>query len=96
MSISTEVIVKKVNENFDIALSATPSAGYEWEIEEIPDGLHFEGEKSVLDNDAIGSPNQSIFHFRVVSKGSFQLHFILKRRWETTAIDEVLYKIVVE
>ena len=91
-----ETILKKESEEFQIHLKSMASGGYEWNIEKMPEGIELKNEQSMIDESAVGSATQSIFNFTGIAKGTFELHFVLKRRWENDSIDDIFYKIVIE
>ena len=73
---------------FDVDLGATPTTGYSWELVSPPAGVQLLGSDfNVQPAAAIGDGGRQVFHLRVVHAGRVDLHFQLKRRWETTPIE---------
>jgi predicted secreted protein len=79
---------------FDVELGAGPSTGYMWQLESPPLGVQ------LLGNDfkqppsaAIGDGGTQVFNLRAEHAGHFKLHFQLKRRWETSAIQSQVIEV---
>ena len=81
---SQERIVTKQGETFVVRLESTPTSGYVWEMQALPSGLASEG-SAIEQPRSLQQPGDSavqVFRFRAMSSGEYELHFVLKRKWE--------------
>ena len=77
-----------VGDPFDLQLSASPTTGYCWELASPPPEVQLLGGRvEVPPATPIGGSGIQVFHLKVNKAGRFELHFRLKRRWESTWID---------
>lgn len=79
---------------FDVELAAAPTTGYMWQLTSPPAGV------TLLETDfkqppdaAIGDGGLQVFLLRTELTGHFDLHFELKRRWETAPIETCLIEV---
>jgi predicted secreted protein len=83
----------KHGEEFSVRLQGNESAGYRWELVSVPEGVEHLG--TDIEPPAAGSQETvpadehatSVFRFRVHTPGTSQLQFVLKRPWESDALD---------
>jgi predicted secreted protein len=82
------VLTVTVGAPFDVELDANPTTGYTWELASPPAGVQLLGSNfKVPPAAAIGGASTEVFHLQVGHAGRFDLHFQLKRRWETAPIE---------
>jgi predicted secreted protein len=80
---------------FDIELRSSPSTGYVWELQALPEGVSLLGSDYVeASPGTIGGSGVQIFHLKTQHPGRFNLVFVHKRRWETEAIETKLIEVV--
>lgn len=73
---------------FDIALGCSPSTGYMWQHQPLPEGVALLGSEFVAPAHAqVGDGGQQVFHLRAERVGHYTLVLVLKRRWETDPIE---------
>ncbi len=73
---------------FDIALGCSPSTGYMWQPNPLPDGVVLLGsEFAAPANAQVGDAGQQVFHLRAERAGHYTLMLVLKRRWEAEPIE---------
>lgn len=76
-------IVAKRNEQFEVSLSETRTAGYHWVITERDEPiLELLSEKTVPNAGAVGGSGHHIWSFRAASPGETRLTFEYSRPWE--------------
>ena len=88
-------LTAKAGEPFAVRLSATPSAGYVWEVRRQPPQMEFLGSE-VEPPSTSSQPGQGsaqVFRFRVAGAGEFEFEFYLKRPWEESAIQSQTVRI---
>jgi predicted secreted protein len=81
-----ESVTSVVGGEFTVHLQSTPTTGYVWEINTLPDGIEHLGsdfEKLVSSLHA-GDPIIQTFRFRALATGERIINFALKRQWEST------------
>ena len=88
------MLAVSVGTPFVVKLGAGPSTGYLWQLESLP------AEVQLLESDfeqpstaAIGDGGEQVFRLEIKQAGHYQLHFQLKRRWETTSIQTQLIEV---
>ena len=82
------MLTAEVGAPFDVELGANPTAGYTWELASPPAGVQLLGNDFELPPAAaVGEGGTQVFHLQVGHAGRFDLHFQLKRRWETASIE---------
>jgi predicted secreted protein len=73
---------------FEVELGSAPTTGYMWELRSVPEGVELLGTDFALPPDAaIGDGGTHVFRLKTDRTGRFDLHFVLKRRWETEPIE---------
>ena len=88
----TTVSVRQGDE-FVVRLQGNDSAGYRWELVSVPEGVEHLG--TDIELPAAGSQETvpadahvtSVFRFRAHALGTSKLQFVLKRPWESDALD---------
>lgn len=78
-----------VGEPFEVALAAAPTTGYLWELDPLPAGLRSldRGFREAPDA-AVGDGGTQVLRLQADRPGAYELRVRLKRRWETSALDE--------
>jgi predicted secreted protein len=73
---------------FKVELGSAPgSTGYEWQPEVLPEGVRLLGSTfSLPAGAAVGDGGVQSFQLVADRTGRFRLHFVLKRRWESEAM----------
>lgn len=69
-----------------IEREAMASAGYSWEVGELPDGVIVE-ESSAANSPNMGASCIIKFTFKSKKKGTHQINLVYKRPWEKVAED---------
>ena len=86
---TVETIVVDVGSEFTIRLTSTPTTGYVWNVQALPEGIQLLG--SAYEKSPIGiRPGDPIIHafrFRALLSGQRIINFFLKRQWESNAIE---------
>jgi predicted secreted protein len=72
---------------FDIELTSTPSSGYVWELAPPESVRLLATEFHPAPDSQIGGPGSQVFRLTTDRSGRFELHFQLKRRWESKPIE---------
>jgi predicted secreted protein len=80
-----------VGTEFTLSLKSTPTTGYAWEVQTLPEGIQllgsdYENEKPVHDIRP-GASVMHLFRFRALTTGQHMITFMLKRPWESDAIE---------
>ncbi|GAS87536.1 protease inhibitor I42 family protein [Mycolicibacterium brisbanense] len=82
------MITAHVGEVVTIDLSSSPSTGYKWDVQQVPDGV------AVVNTtftppppDVVGGSGVQHFEVRADRPGSFVLTFTLKRPWEPDGVE---------
>ena len=88
-SVASGSINAAVGGEFMLRLKSTPTTGYVWEVHTLPEGVQLLG--SDYEKPAHGiRPGDSVIHvfrFRALTTGEHMITFILKRQWESNAIE---------
>lgn len=75
-----------VNDEFEIVLSETRTAGYRWvTIENGEPILQLLAERKIPNTSAVGGAGRHLWHFRAVSAGETKLRLEYRRPWEKSA-----------
>lgn len=84
-----ETIIVAVGRDFSVRLKSTPTTGYVWEVHTLPEGVQFLGSDYEKPARGIkpGDPVVQTFRFRLLKKREHIINFILKRQWESNAIE---------
>jgi predicted secreted protein len=78
-------IVAERNEEFEISLSETRTAGYHWVVAEKGESiLELLSETAIPSSGAVGGSGHRIWRFRTTSPGEARLTFEYGRPWETS------------
>jgi predicted secreted protein len=91
-----ETIKASIGGEFSVRLKATPSTGYVWDIEQLPESVQFLGsdyEKPASDLKP-GDAMIKAFRFRVLEEGEHMISFVLKRQWERNAVVSYTVKVI--
>jgi predicted secreted protein len=80
-------ITAAVGEEFEVRLSAAPSAGYRWEVQTLPPEIRLEGTilEAPTGRPQPGDSANEVFHFRSHKAGEYTITLVYKRSWESTA-----------
>ena len=84
-----ETIMVAVSEEFTVRLKSTPTTGYIWQVHTLPEGVQPLGSDYEKAASGIqpGDPVVQVFRFRVVKAGEHTIALVLKRQWESNAIE---------
>ena len=80
----TQNISAAVGKQFDVRLSAVATAGYLWEVKDLPAEIHADGVDRAADSKLPGAQVEQVFHFTPSKAGQYTINFVYKRSWETT------------
>ena len=85
----SETITAAVGQEFAVPLKSTPTTGYVWEVQKLPQGiLHSGSDFQNPDRDIKpGAPVTQVFRFQVQKGGEYNITFVLKRQWENKTIE---------
>ncbi len=90
----------KIGQRFYVELTSNESTGYTWQYSCSASSVEYLSDKifCVKNCDLSGAPNQRIWIFTGKSAGTAELTFKYFRSWEdeSTAVDTVVYKIVIK
>ena len=79
---------------FDVELGSAPSTGYMWELLPPPQGVRLLGTRFEQKPGAEpGDGGTQVFTCQAQGPGRLELHFVLKRRWEQTPVQERVVEI---
>ena len=79
-------IITHVNEEFEVVLSETSSAGYRWTISENGEPtLHLIEEVSLPQTGSVGGAGQRQWRFRGASAGETEIKMRYARSWEKSS-----------
>ena len=86
---TSEIIAVAVAQEFAVRLKSTPTTGYVWEVQKLPEGIQFSGSDYEKPGSDIkpGAPVTQVFRFKAQKAGEYTITFVLKRQWETKAIE---------
>jgi predicted secreted protein len=80
------MVTVAAGEPFDVELGSSPSTGYTWQLEP-PSGVqHLGTDFSQQPDAAVGDGGTAVFHLKTEHAGHFELHFELRRRWESEPV----------
>ena len=84
-----ETIIVTVGEEFKERLESTPTTGYVWEVQTLPEGIQLLGSDYEKSSSGIrpGDPVTQVFRFRTLKAGEHIITFVLKRQWESNAVE---------
>lgn len=72
---------------FAVEFASAPSTGYTWEAATLPEGVRLVGsETRPPAGSAPGDAGEQVFHLQADHGGRYELHFQLKRRWESEPV----------
>ena len=82
---TSETISTAVGDEFEVRLKATPSTGYVWEAQSLPESVQLSGSdyEQPSPNPRPGDPAIQVFRFRANRAGDYTITFVLKRTWES-------------
>ncbi len=93
-------VTLQVHGTLAVRLSASPSTGYQWQVDTYPAGEVLRGSGSGYDapnTTLLGAPGTSWWNFDAVSDGSTSLKLRYVRPWEpTTALQEFTLNVIVQ
>jgi predicted secreted protein len=84
-----EISAVAVGQEFTVRLTSTPTTGYVWEVQKLPESIQLLGsdyEKPPGDIQP-GNPMTRVFRFQARKTGEYIITFVLKRQWESNAIE---------
>ena len=83
-----ETINAAVGDEFEVRLNATPSTGYVWKAQTLPEGVQLLGSdyERPSANSRPGDPTAQVFRFRASRAGDYTINIVLKRPWESDAV----------
>lgn len=86
---SFETIIIAVGGELTVRLKSTPTTGYVWEVRTLPEGVQLLGSDYEKPASGIrpGDPVIQVFRFRAQKAGEYIVTFVLKRQWESNAIE---------
>jgi predicted secreted protein len=89
INMTNETIIVAVGEEYTVSLRSIPATGYVWQTEALPKNSRFLGSDYEKSESALppGAPTRQIFRFRTMKAGEYKLSFVLKRQWESNAIE---------
>lgn len=84
-----ETIIVAVGGEFTERLKSTPTTGYVWAVHTLPQGIQLLGSDYEKSASGIrpGDPVIQVFRFRTLKAGEHIITFVLKRQWESNAIE---------
>ena len=82
------IIAVAVGGEFSVRLKSTPTTGYLWEVQILPEGVQLLGSDYEKPAGRIqpGDPMIQVFQFRSLKAGEHIINFVLKRQWESNAV----------
>jgi predicted secreted protein len=97
---SSDTIRVKVNETFELKLSAVMASGFSWSLADsvFMKFVKLDTTYTIANSDREGDPELQVFRFSGVKKGETKIHFIHVRPWRKTdpPTKEKLYDIIVQ
>jgi len=87
--VTLEISAVAVGQEFTVRLTSTPTTGYVWEVQKLPESIQLLGsdyEKPAGDIQP-GNPMTRGFRFQARKAGEYIITFVLKRQWESNAIE---------
>jgi len=77
-----------VGQEFAVRLQATPSTGYVWEVQSLPEGIQLSGSDHEQPGGDLlpGNSVTQVFRFQARQVGEHTLTLGLKRPWESSVI----------
>ena len=81
---------------FIINLKSNPTAGFVWELMDLPDSFELVFTQFLPDKELPGSGGNDKFVFKPMMRGIFHLRFVMKRKWEAEPISEEIFEIQVK
>jgi predicted secreted protein len=88
----TEQIAVDLDETFEIALDAVPTAGFAWTlIADPPDITELLGSEWRLQGRDAGGQSEQVFRLRAIAQGEQTLRFRYGRSWEATIAEERIF-----
>jgi predicted secreted protein len=87
--VTFETIIIAVGKEFTVRLKSTPTTGYVWEVPSLPEGIQLLGsdyEKPEGDVQP-GDPVIQVFRCLALKAGEHLITFVLKRQWESNAVE---------
>lgn len=89
MVLPSESIDAVAGKEFTVRLTSSPSTGYVWEVQALPEGVELLGSDYEKPSGDVrpGDPATRVFRLRALRAGKYSLTFQLKRKWEKQAIE---------
>ncbi len=84
-----ETIGVAVGEEFRVRLESSPTTGYVWTVQTLPESARLLGSDYEKPAEGIkpGDSVLQVFRFRALERGEHVISFLLKREWETDAVE---------
>ena len=84
-----ETILVAVGGEFTVRIKSTPTTGYVWEVQSLPKSVQLLGSDYEKPASRVqpGDPAIQVFRFRAQRAGEHTITFVLKRQWESKAIE---------
>ena len=81
-------ITVSAGQEFTVRLQATPSTGYVWEVQSLPEGIQLSGSDHEQPGSDLlpGNPLTQVFRFQARQAGEHTITLGLKRSWESSVI----------
>ena len=94
---TSETFRVPVGGEFSVRLESTPTTGYVWDVETLPESIELLGSEyeQPAGERPPGDPGTQAFRFRARNPGEHLIHFVLKRQWESKAINSHTVKVEV-
>jgi len=93
-AVTSDPITVSVGKEFAVRLKSTPTTGYVWEVQSLPESIRLLG--SDYEKPADGRPGDSMTHafrFQALKTGEHTITFALRRQWERDAIESLMVEI---
>jgi predicted secreted protein len=86
---SSDSVAVAVGAEFEVRLRSMPSSGYVWIPDSLPEGIELSGSESTPPgpDSRPGDPGTQVFRFRSREAGEKTIGFVLRRPWESEAVE---------
>jgi predicted secreted protein len=94
-AVTSEPVTVSVGAEFAVYLKSTPTTGYVWEVQSLPESIRLLGSdyERPADDARPGDSMTQAFRFQALTAGEHAITFVLKRQWEREAIEYHTVKI---
>ena len=94
---NNKTMVVNLGEDFTVELESSPTTGYVWTVKILPENLKLLESDHTKPADGVkpGDSVAQVFRFKAVGRGDHAIGFLLKREWESDAVESrtVLVKV---